>query len=149
MPNTTTNYGLTKPLPEEFYDIGVHNDNMDIVDAELKKRATLDDDGKIHSDQLPEITSSKTTIVTLTANGWSQGSDERFYQTVSIPDVTTDTKIVMVDVDLSTDDADAKVAYLEAWAFPSANEVEQGDGTLTFYAWEQPSISIPVNVGVM
>lgn len=38
MANKTTNYGLTKPLPEEFYDIGVHNANMDIIDAELKKK---------------------------------------------------------------------------------------------------------------
>lgn len=36
MANKTTNYGLTKPLPEEFYDIGVHNGNMDIVDGQLK-----------------------------------------------------------------------------------------------------------------
>lgn len=37
MANKTTNFGLTKPLPEEFYDIGVHNDNMDIIDEKLKK----------------------------------------------------------------------------------------------------------------
>lgn len=39
MPNITTNYGLTKPLPEEFYDIGVHNANMDIIDEQLQKAA--------------------------------------------------------------------------------------------------------------
>jgi hypothetical protein len=55
----------------------------------------------------------------------------------------------VVDVDLSTDDADAKVAYLEGWQLPSANEVEQGTGTLTFYAWEKPTVNIPINVGVM
>lgn len=38
MPNKTTNYGLTKPLPEEFYDITVQNENMDKIDAELKKK---------------------------------------------------------------------------------------------------------------
>ena len=36
MPNTTKNYGLKKPLPEEFYDVSVQNENMDIIDAELK-----------------------------------------------------------------------------------------------------------------
>ena len=36
MPNVTPNYGLKKPLPEEFYDIGVHNENMDVIDAKLK-----------------------------------------------------------------------------------------------------------------
>ena len=38
MPNLTENYGLKKPLPEEFYDIGVQNGNMDIIDKEMKKR---------------------------------------------------------------------------------------------------------------
>ena len=38
MPNKTTNYGLKKPLPEEFYDVGVQNENMDIIDDELEKR---------------------------------------------------------------------------------------------------------------
>lgn len=37
MPNVTPNYGLKKPLPEEFYDIGVHNENMDIIDDKLGK----------------------------------------------------------------------------------------------------------------
>ena len=43
MANKTTNFGLTKPLPEEFYDVNVQNENMDIIDAELKtipKRAS-------------------------------------------------------------------------------------------------------------
>ena len=38
MPNTTENYGLKKPLLEEFYDVGIQNENMDIIDAELKER---------------------------------------------------------------------------------------------------------------
>ena len=39
MPNKTTNYGLTKPLPEEFYDIEVFNANMDLIDETLKDAA--------------------------------------------------------------------------------------------------------------
>lgn len=35
MSNKTSNYGLTKPLPEEFYDIDVQNQNMDIIDDAL------------------------------------------------------------------------------------------------------------------
>lgn len=111
--------------------------------------ASLGDDGKVPTDQLPEISSAKSSTVTLSANGWTKGDDERYYQTVNVADVTADAEIITVDVDLSTDDVDAKVAYLEAWAYPSANEVDQGDGTLTFYAWEQPTVNIPVNVGVM
>lgn len=36
MPDTTENYGLTKPKQEEFYDINVHNENMDKIDSALK-----------------------------------------------------------------------------------------------------------------
>ena len=87
--------------------------------------------------------------VSLSASAWTVGADGRYSQTVSVANVTPTTKVVVVDVDLSTDDADAKVAYLEAWQYPSANEVDQGDGTLTFYAWEQPTVNIPLNVVVM
>lgn len=38
MPNYTENLGLTKPLPEEFYDINVQNENMDKIDEELVKK---------------------------------------------------------------------------------------------------------------
>ena len=37
MADNTTNYNLTKPSAEEFYDVGVQNGNMDIIDDELKK----------------------------------------------------------------------------------------------------------------
>lgn len=33
MPNYTKNLGLTKPLPEEFYDVNIRNENWDKVDA--------------------------------------------------------------------------------------------------------------------
>ena len=36
MAEKTTNYNLTKPSSEDFYDVKVHNDNMDIIDSELK-----------------------------------------------------------------------------------------------------------------
>lgn len=37
MATKTTNYGLTKPEGSDFYDIDVHNENSDIIDAQLKK----------------------------------------------------------------------------------------------------------------
>lgn len=39
MPTKTTNYGLTKPAQEEFYNVDDFNGNTDIIDAELKKNA--------------------------------------------------------------------------------------------------------------
>lgn len=39
MANYTTNYNLQKPTSDEFYNIGVFNDNADIIDGELKAGA--------------------------------------------------------------------------------------------------------------
>ena len=84
---------------------------------------------------------------TLTTSGWAQ-SGSRYAQTVNVTGVTASTPVVLVDVALSGTDLDADAAALEAWGIVSANNVEQGNGTLTFYALSVPSVNIPVNVGV-
>lgn len=86
---------------------------------------------------------------TLTVSGWTMGTDGRYTQTVSVPPVRVNSKIVIVDCDLTADDDDARAEIIEAWALPSSNEGVQGDGTLTFYTSELPSVSIPIFVGVM
>lgn len=57
MPNQTTNYKLTKPLVNEFYDVEVQNGNMDIIDENIKKVA--DDVKSVRDDldnfDIPEI----------------------------------------------------------------------------------------------
>ena len=68
MPNQTTNYGLTKPLASEFYDVEVQNGNMDKIDAQMKTNADgikdLQDgqknkadlvEGKVPAEQLPAM----------------------------------------------------------------------------------------------
>lgn len=68
MPNQTTNYGLTKPLASEFYDVEVQNGNMDKIDAQMKTNAdgikNLQDgqknkadlvEGKVPAEQLPAM----------------------------------------------------------------------------------------------
>ena len=85
--------------------------------------------------------------VTLTTSDWAQ-SGNRYSQTVNVPGITELTPVVLVDVELSGADIDADAASLEAWGIVSVNNVEQGDGTLTFYALRVPSINVPVNVGV-
>lgn len=86
---------------------------------------------------------------TLTVSGWTMGADGRYAQTVSVPPVQVNSKIVIVDCNLNTDDADARAEILAAWSWPSANEADQGDGAMTFYASELPTVSIPIFVGVM
>lgn len=74
MANTTENYGLTKPLQSDFYDVEVQNGNMDIIDAGMKANADgikdLQDeqknkadlvDGKVPSEQLPHMDYIPTT----------------------------------------------------------------------------------------
>lgn len=137
-----------------------HSDIRNAANAALPKsggtmtgKLTLDGNptSALHAapKQYVDSIAAKNASVTLTASAWTMGTDGRYRQTVSVSNVTTSTKVVLVDVDLSTTDMDAKVAYLEAWALPSANEVTQGNGSLTFYAWEVPASNIPVNVGVM
>ena len=36
MPNTTTNYNLTKPFPREKVNVNIINNNMDLIDTNLK-----------------------------------------------------------------------------------------------------------------
>ena len=90
---------------------------------------------------------AQTASVTLLSTGWSQSGD-RYSQTVNCSIVAADTPVVVVDVALSGTDLDADNEALSAWAGPSANNVTQGAGTLTFYSVEAPTVNIPVNVGV-
>lgn len=68
MANKTTNYKLTKPLESEFYDVGVQNENMDKIDAQMKANADAVEalqkgqsgkadlvDGKVPAEQLPNM----------------------------------------------------------------------------------------------
>lgn len=52
MPNVTENYGLKKPLADEFYDVNVQNENMDVIDAQLKLLS--EDSGVVISPDEPE-----------------------------------------------------------------------------------------------
>lgn len=74
MPNQTINYGLTKPLASEFYDVEVQNGNMDKVDTQMKANAdgikNLQDGqknkadlvgGKVPAEQLPSLSYIKTS----------------------------------------------------------------------------------------
>lgn len=115
------------------------------LSSDTTHRTVTDTEKSTWNNKMDEL-SAKT--ITLTTSGWTQGSDDRYYQTKSVSGVTTSTPVVWVDCDLSTSDVDAKVEILTAWAGPSANEVKQGSGTLTFYSYEVPTINIPVNVGV-
>ncbi len=82
MSTTTTNYGLTKPDSNDYYNIENHNDNMDIIDAQLKENADA---------AAAAITSYGTTAteVATTNSGGSAMTVSRSDHVHGLPDVTT------------------------------------------------------------
>ena len=78
MATTTTNYGLTKPEGSDFYDIGVQNDNMDIIDKQMKANAK--DIAQLNSDYDTIIvgTSVSTVSQTISHYGGRKLSDYKF-----------------------------------------------------------------------
>lgn len=55
MANQTPNLNLTKPLQTEYYDIGVHNANSDIIDSAI---------GSINTDKSDKLTAGSGIILT-------------------------------------------------------------------------------------
>ena len=115
------------------------------LSSDATHRTVTDTEKSTWNNKMDELSAQ---TITLTTSGWTQGSDDRYYQTKSVSGITSSTPVVWVDCDLSTSDVNAKIEILTAWAGPSANEVKQGSGTLTFYSYEKPTVNIPVNVGV-
>ena len=89
------------------------------------------------------------TVITLTTSAWTQ-SGGVYTQTVDCPIVWPYAPIVIVEPDLTTEDQSADDAVLAAWqSGPGAKGMKQGDGEITFYSASQPTMNIPVRVGVI
>ena len=71
MQNKTTNYNLNKPLANENIDIGVLNDNMDIIDAELAKKSEFSGSYNDLSDRptIPDVSGKADTTALTTHTG--------------------------------------------------------------------------------
>lgn len=154
-----TLYGTMMKNADETNDYGLilrdHNgENEAVLKISAKnKNVKLAVDGNeyvfYHEGNLPEPGNTSTVqTVTLGVNGWAQGSDGRYAQTVSVTGVAADTPVVNVDVNTDGADQAADTAMLAAWAGPSAWTPIQGAGTLTFYSLTLPDVSIEINVGV-
>lgn len=155
MANKTTNYGLIKPLPTDFYNIDDHNRNMDIIDSELKKRPTLDETGKVPPEQLPEFGSaSLETYTAIIGTNWTE--DEATgakYQTVLIEGVTADNTAKVDTVNTHTRNTEGYTLYIEEQnqflEFITNGDAETVDGGIKFYIFGEPNtVDIPIIVEV-
>ena len=155
MANKTTNFGLTKPLPTEFYDINVHNGNMDIIDAELKKRPTLGEDGKVLPEQLPEIDSaSLATYTAMIGTVWEEDEETGAkYQIVSVPEMTADSTAKVDTVNTHTRNTEGYALYVEEQnqflEFITNGDAETVNGGIKFYIYGEPNtVEIPIVIEV-
>lgn len=135
----------------------------DDVNTRFQKKLTgtsgqvvgFDEGGNAVAQEAPQTANpAKAYTITLLANGWTEGADGRYQQTVAAEGVTTDpAQVIQVDVSLTGEDTAADAEAQAAWGpddgtGPSSNNIKQGNGTLTFYCTAVPTINIPVAVGV-
>jgi hypothetical protein len=124
MPNTTPNLGLTKPLESEYYNINVHNENMDKLDTAINARALK----------------SKSYTATLTAAGWT-GSSAPYTQTVTVSGLPAGAKGTVGLADAATDE------QYEAAVAAMLRKTAQASNSITIKAYgEKPSVNIPIVV---
>ena len=78
MATKTTNYGLTKPDGADFYDVDVQNDNMDIIDKQMKANANGIEQLNSDYDTIIVGTSVSTVSQTISHYGGRKLSDYKF-----------------------------------------------------------------------
>ncbi len=78
MATKTTNYGLTKPDGADFYDVDVQNDNMDIIDKQMKANANAITQLNSDYDTIIVGASVSTVSQTISHYGGRKLSDYKF-----------------------------------------------------------------------
>ncbi len=158
MPNKTKNYNLTKPLPEEIYNIEDYNDNIDIIDIQLKNRAneiatvksqvkTNTDAIKSNSDAITKIkdfidTPSVTdiiTTVTLSKTAWNNTSKT---QTIAVTGISEEESDQLIQVAPSC----SSITNVAAYKNSGITAISSAKDAITFSAEIIPSEDIIVLV---
>lgn len=139
MASTTTHYKLTKPAVTDFYDVGVLNDNLDVIDAQIYAAASgsgltnyytkTQVDGLI--DGHKKIVSS---AVTVTSGAWSNGT-----ATITVSGVSASNDIIITPAPAS----------MEAYTGGKVRATAQAPNKLTLTADTAPATDIVVNVMVI
>ena len=128
MADQTPNYGLIKPLPEEFYDVAVQNANMDRIDQLLKQ----------YADKL-NIPAIQRVDLTIPAVGWSESGTSKYpcHLDIAVDGVTADV-IPNLTVLL-----EGEAAAIACGLCP---RVQTLDGVLRVFAAAVPAANIPASL---
>ena len=136
--NPKTNWGQpgqTVPGVDDFNRIEGNTQYLkDALDSHKAESASLDNLGHV-----------KHAILTATLNTTWSGTSAPFSKTVTVSDIlSTDTPIIDVVMSgtYSTDEARA-----EAWGY--IYRAVTANGSITFYATEKPTVSLPIQIKVV
>ena len=165
MAEYTQNYNLKKPAEDDFYNVKDFNDNADIIDQALKAhddalatketpagaQAKVDavqsnlDSHKAENATLSALGHVKHGIINVTLDTTWSGTSAPFSKTVTVSGIlSTDTPIIDVVMSgtYSTDEA-----RIEAWGY--IYRAVTANGSITFYATEKPTVSLPIQIRVV
>lgn len=139
--------GETGPAGADGKDAKINGVN--VLTIEVDENLTITQNGsvlKIGLGKVPE--NSQSTVVALPASGWTE-ENGKYSQTVSVSFMTAAAKVVSVDVQKTGTDDDADAEAEAGWVLVSGStDPVQLDGAMKFYAYEIPTVNIPVKVGV-
>ncbi len=120
MPTQTTNYGLVKPGSNDYYDVGVPDGNMDIIDTELKKAQNhRESTGNPHGTNAADVGASNPNLL---INGdftvWQRGTSFTGATFVYTADRFIGTNLnAAVNVSKLNANGGFKISGATSWAF--------------------------------
>ena len=131
MANTTSNYGLIKPLEEEYYDIGVFNANVDTIDNQLKENENSINGLK------------REIILRVPASAWSL-TGEFFVAEINASEIKAGYNPVMFATLDNIVTAREVKEYTKNYAFIHRGETL--DGLVRLYAYKKPKIDLTIGL---
>jgi hypothetical protein len=135
--NYTPNLNLKKPDRTDLVLVGDLNDNMDILDQEVKDIRDI-------LDNLGSPVYHTTLTATLDTDDWT-GTEAPFAQIQEVSGILA-TDVPIVDVVLSGD-WEVDQARLEAWGY--IYRIVTSNDSITAYAREKPDVALPLQLKVV